>query len=104
MMRYPERGGASAILITMKVKIFYKQQMDYTRTVEDWLRDFERQTGRSIERVDPESLDGISFCRTYDILEFPSIVALSDDGVLQNIWRGTLMPSINEVNYYVKEY
>lgn len=102
-MRHPLQGGASAILISMKVKIFYKQQMDYTRLVEDWLRDFERQTGRTIEQIDPESREGISFCRAYDILEFPSIVALSDDGSLQNIWRGALLPTINEVDYYAKD-
>ncbi|NCU30352.1 hypothetical protein EOL73_00815 [Candidatus Saccharibacteria bacterium] len=87
----------------MKVKILYKEQMDYTRLVEDWLRDFKRQTGRDLEKIDPESREGVSLCRTYDILEFPSIIALGDDGTLQNYWRGIILPTINEVNYYAKD-
>ena len=97
------KGGSFAILISMKVKIIYKQQMDYTRAVEDWLRDFERRTGKTIETMDPESREGVMFCRTYDILEFPSIVALDGEGAVQNIWRGAMLPTINEVSYYVQD-
>lgn len=85
----------------MRVKIIYKQQMDYTRAVDDWLRDFQTRTGKTIETMDPESREGIDFCRTYDILEFPCIVALDDNGAVQNIWPGTMLPTINEVSYYV---
>jgi hypothetical protein len=67
----------------------------------DYLRDFERQTGHVLETVDPESAAGADFCRTYDIVEYPSIAALSDDGVLQNLWRGRPLPTISEVSYYV---
>lgn len=84
----------------MRVVVLSKDQTDYARTVTDYLRDFKRQTGRELEVMDPESPDGISFCQTYDILEFPTLVALSDDGILQNQWRGLPLPTISEVSYY----
>ncbi|HJM04334.1 MAG TPA: hypothetical protein QF549_01690 [Candidatus Saccharimonadaceae bacterium] len=74
--------------------------MDYTRTVLDYLRDFKMQTGRELEVMDPESPDGVMFCRAYDIMEFPTLVALSDDGHMQNQWRGLPLPTISEVSYY----
>jgi len=85
----------------MRVVVVYKQQTDYTRQVEDYMFDFKRQTGHDLEVLDPESLDGISFCGTYDILEYPTIIALSDDGQVQNQWRGLPLPTLSEVSYYV---
>lgn len=85
----------------MRTVVIYKENTDYARAVTDYLRDFRMQTGRDIESMDPESPDGISFCGAYDILEFPTIVALSDDGQMQNQWRGLPLPTISEVSYYV---
>lgn len=84
----------------MKVVVLSKDNMDYSRTVIDYLRDFKLQTGRELEVLDPESPDGVSFCQTYDILEFPTLVAISDEGVMQNQWRGLPLPTISEVSYY----
>ncbi|HMI09835.1 MAG TPA: hypothetical protein VK497_05575 [Candidatus Saccharimonadales bacterium] len=85
----------------MKAVIVYKDESDYAREVLDYLRDFKRQTGHDLETIDPETPDGIDFCRAYDIVEYPSVVAISDDGVMQNLWRGRPLPTISEVSYYV---
>lgn len=85
----------------MKAIIVFKEESDHAREVLDYLRDFERQTGHVLETIDPDTKDGSAFCRTHDIVEYPSIIALSDDGVLQNLWRGRPLPTISEVSYYV---
>lgn len=84
----------------MKVAVVYRDESDHARDVRDFLRDYESQTGRQLEVVDPDSPEGAQFCRTYDIVEYPSVVAATDDGVLQNLWRGLPLPLINEVSYY----
>ena len=84
----------------MRVMVVFKDNTDYARTVTDFLRDFEHQTGRSLDVIDPDSADGTDFCSVYGIIEYPTIVALSDDGVLQNMWRGLPLPTISEVSYY----
>ena len=85
----------------MRVVVIYKEETDYARQVTDYMRDFLRQTGHELETMNPESAEGISFTGTYDIMEFPTVVALSDDGRLQNMWRGLPLPTISEVSYYV---
>ena len=85
----------------MRVVVVYKDESDHGREVSDYLRDFERQTGHTLETIDPDTREGADFCRTYDIVEYPSIIALSDSGELQNYWRGTPLPTISEVGYYV---
>ncbi len=85
----------------MRVVVVYKDETDYAREVTDYLRDFKRQTGHDLETLNPDTADGMSFCRAYDMVEYPSVVALSDDGVMQNLWRGLPLPTISEVSYYV---
>lgn len=85
----------------MRVVVVYKDETDYAREVIDYLRDFTRQTGTELETIDPDTGEGSSFCSTYDIIEYPTIVAISDDGMLQNMWRGRPLPTISEVSYYV---
>lgn len=85
----------------MKVVIVYKDESEQARPVIDFLRDVKRQTGHDIEVIDPESVEGSSFCRVYDIVEYPTMVALDDDGRLQNTWRGLPLPTISEVSYYL---
>lgn len=85
----------------MRTVVVYKLESDHAREVLDYLRDFQRQTGHELEEINPESPDGAHFCRTYDIVEYPTVVALSDGGQLQNMWRGRPLPTISEVSYYV---
>ena len=80
----------------------YKIESDHARAVIDYMADFKRQTGKDLETIDPDTRDGSALCRTYDIVEYPSVVSLDDSGVLQNVWRGLPLPTISEVSYYVK--
>ncbi len=84
----------------MKVIAVYRSESEHGRAVEEYLRDFTHQTGRELESLDPDTKEGIEFCRVYDIVEYPTLVALSDDGHLQNSWRGQPLPTISEVSYY----
>jgi hypothetical protein len=86
----------------MRVVVVYKNQNDYTSTVDEFLHDFEYQTGHKLEVVDPESLQGIGFCETYDVVEYPSIIAISDNGAQQKLWRGLPLPTISDVSFYVQ--
>lgn len=85
----------------MRVVVVTRESTDYARRVEEFLENFIRQTGREIETLNPDTPDGATFCRAYDIVEYPTIIALSDDGQVQNIWRGVNFPTINELSYYV---
>lgn len=84
----------------MRVAIVYRYESDHARPVLDYLRDVKRQTGHDIEEIDPDSREGASFCRVYDIVEYPSLIALDDRGGLQHLWRGLPLPTISEVSYY----
>lgn len=85
----------------MRTVVVYKEETDYARAVIDYLRDFKRQTGHDLETINPDTPEGADFCRVYDVVEYPSMIAISDNGTLQNMWRGLPLPTISEVSYYV---
>lgn len=85
----------------MRVAVVYKYESDHARAVLDFLREFERQTGHKIEEINPETPAGEQTCRAYDIVEYPTMIAISDGGDLQNMWRGLPLPTISEVSFYV---
>jgi hypothetical protein len=87
----------------MRVVVITKENTDYARVVDTFITDFARQTGRELEVLDPDSSEGSSFCRTYDIVEYPSIIALGNDGQMQNLWAGAMLPTISEVSYYATQ-
>lgn len=59
------------------------------------------KTGQVLEEMSPDSIEGNNFCEVYDIVEYPTIIALSDSGQMQNLWRGLPLPTISEVSFYV---
>ena len=87
----------------MRVVVVTKPETDYARGVETFIGDFTRQTGHELEVLNPDELDGEQFARAYDIVEYPTIIALSSDGQVQNMWSGAMMPTISEVSYYVAQ-
>lgn len=87
----------------MRVVVIMREESEHYRQVATWLGDFKRQTGRDVEVLDPDSPEGAHFCRTYDVVEYPTMLALGNDGQLQNMWRGTALPTINEVSYYAAQ-
>lgn len=87
----------------MRVVVVARDNTDYARPVDTFMSDFARQTGRTLEIMSPDTPSGDSFCRTYDIVEYPTMVALSDSGQMQQIWRGLPLPTISEVSYYASQ-
>ena len=83
----------------MRVVCIYRDRQDYSRSVDEWLENFYRQTGREIETMDPDS--NVGFCEAYDVVEYPTILALDDSGAVLASWRGRTLPLINEVLFYM---
>lgn len=86
----------------MKTIVVYKDNSEHARAVETFMHDFAKQTGKVLDTLDPESREGADMCRTYDIVEYPAVVSLDDNGIMQTMWRGVPLPTISEVSYYAR--
>jgi hypothetical protein len=87
----------------MKTLVLYRPNSEHATMVESYIRDFKRQTGHDLQTMDIDSPEGMELCRLYDIVQYPAIIALDDRGSLQNSWRGTQLPLISELSYYVTD-
>lgn len=85
----------------MKTVIVYKDNSEHARAVLDFLRDFNRQTGKTLPTIDPESREGSMYCQAHDIMQYPTVIATNDDGHHLQTWSGLPLPTISEVSYYV---
>ena len=83
----------------MRVVRIFRDNQDYSRSVNEWLENFRRQTGREIEIMNPDT--NTSFCETYDVVEYPTILALDNNGAVRATWRGKSLPLVNEVLFYM---
>ena len=87
----------------MRVVIIWRDNEDYSRAVIDFMRDVEHRIGKTPESYSPDSPEGESIARSYDIVEYPSVLAINDDGKLVQLWRGTMLPKIDDVAFYLLE-
>ena len=85
----------------MRIVCVWKEQSDHAREVRDFLREFERTTGAEIESLDPDTRDGADFARVHDVVEYPTILALDERGAVAEQWRGTPLPMMSQVSYYL---
>ena len=88
----------------MRVVIVWRDESDYGRTVTEWLHDCERRIGVAPESLSPDEPEGESICKAYDIVEYPSMLAIDDGGKVMQMWRGRDLPRIDDVTYYLMEH
>lgn len=87
----------------MKTLVLYRPNSEHATLVEGYIRDFKRQTGHDLQTLDVDTPEGIEKCRLYGVVEYPTIIATDDQGTMQNSWRGTNLPLISELSYYVTD-
>ncbi len=83
----------------MKLVMVYREASERRLEVETFLNGFKRQTGREIETKNPDSREGADFCRTYDVVAYPTLIAITDDGTPISTWSDTL-PTISDASFY----
>ena len=83
----------------MKLLILYRPNSEHATEVESYVRDFERgyEAGKRLELVSLDTRDGAATASLYDIVAYPAILALADDGSILNVWQGKPLPLMGEV-------
>ncbi len=85
----------------MKVVVLYRPNSEHARKVEDFARDFAHyQVDKKLELVSLDTRDGASTATLYDVMQYPAILALRDDGQILKEWEGDMLPMMNEISFY----
>lgn len=88
--------------MVMKVVVLYRPNSEHSRLVEDFANDLSRRYSARIDLISLDTRDGASTASLYDIMQYPAVLALTNDGQLIKDWQGTSLPLMNEVSYYTQ--
>lgn len=85
----------------MKVLMLYRPNSEHAQKVEQFAREFNKYyIDHKLELVNLNTRDGASTALLYDVMQFPAVLAVTNDGQLIKEWHGETMPLMNEVSYY----
>lgn len=87
----------------MKVVILYRPRSNGRREIETFIHDFQsRYEDSHLEILDVDNRDGIAMATLYDVMSYPAILALRDDGSVLKSWEGEALPLMDDVAYYAQ--
>jgi hypothetical protein len=85
----------------MKIVILYKPNSDHGRVVEEYLHEFAvRNPEVSFNALSVETREGANTATLYDVMQYPSMLALRQDGSIAKSWQGLPLPLMNDVAYF----
>lgn len=86
----------------VKLLILYRPNSEHDTDVQSFVREFQRryEVGRKLELVSLNTRDGAATASLYDVVAYPAILVLGDDGSLVNFWQGMPLPLMDEVAAY----
>ena len=81
--------------------ILYRPNSEHERNVEEFVHEFKRrEPSRHIDLISLDAKEGATMAALYDIVQYPAILAMTDDGQLLQWWQGEQLPLMNEVAAY----
>lgn len=86
----------------VKTLVLYRPNSEHATDVESFVRDFQRryESGKKLELVSLNTRDGAATASLYDVVAYPAILVLGDDGSLLSLWQGMPLPLMDEVAAY----
>jgi hypothetical protein len=93
--------SAYARIKHMKAVFLYRPNSEFSRIVEDYARDFEGSRGKPIKLLSLDTVEGADLARLYDIVQYPALVVITDDGQLLRAWQGEHLPLMDEVSGFL---
>ncbi len=85
----------------MKLHFLYHPESDHRRLVEEYVDNARRLRGIDIELVSLETKEGSNMASLYDIVQYPCLILVEDNGQVAKLWQGSELPLLDEVSGYL---
>lgn len=87
----------------MKVLVLYRPNSEHGRVVEEFIHDFQRRyQGERLEVLNIDTRDGSAMATLYDVVSYPAVLVVANDGIIQRCWMGDSLPLMEEVFSYAR--
>jgi hypothetical protein len=86
----------------VKLLILYRPDSEHETDVTSFVRDFQRryEVGQKVELVSLNTREGVAIASLYDVVAYPAVLVLGDNGSLINFWQGLPLPLMDDVAGY----
>jgi len=85
----------------MKVLILYRPNSEHGRLIEEFVHDYQqRHQATHLEVLSIDTREGSAMATLYDIMQYPAILVVQNDGSVQRSWEGDSLPLMDEVASY----
>jgi hypothetical protein len=85
----------------MRIVILYRPQSEHARVVEEFIQNYrDHHSSGRLDVLNVDSREGSDMISLYDIMQYPTILALSNDGSVLHTWEGDMLPLQDEVAAY----
>lgn len=83
----------------------YRPNSEHGRQVSDFLRDLDRMGSGSnkIDEVNVDTREGSAIASLYDVMSYPKVMVVADDGRLIQDWEAGTLPLLSDINFYVNQ-
>jgi hypothetical protein len=90
----------------MRVMVVYRPNSEHGRMVSDFLRDLARlnpSTTNKVEEVNVDTREGSAVASLYDVMSYPKVMVVADDGRLIQDWESGTLPLLNDISFYINQ-
>jgi hypothetical protein len=87
----------------VRLLILYRPNSEHSARIEEFAHDFQSRhnIGKKLELLSLSTRDGAATASLYDVVAYPAILVLADDGSVLNSWEGDSLPLMDEVAGYL---
>jgi len=86
----------------MRLCFLYHPVSEHGRQVEEYAREFARKYTKTPELISVDTPQGSEMAKLYDVVQYPALLAVDNNGGLLKYWQGDLLPLMDEVAGYVR--
>lgn len=87
----------------MRIIIIYRPISEHGRIVEEYAHELEKSHGVTPELLSIDTREGADMARLYDVVAYPTILALRNDGSFADMWSGEHLPLVNDIIAYTRQ-
>lgn len=85
----------------MKILVLYRPNSEHSRHIEEFIHNYQAvHDARHLEVVNLDTREGAATATLYDIMQYPAIMVVQNDGYVQKLWQGSDLPLMDEVASY----
>jgi hypothetical protein len=84
----------------MKVLVLYRPNSEHGRLIEEFIYDYQSRHSDRLEILNIDTREGSAMATLYDVVQYPAILVLQNDGYLYKSWQGDQLPLMDEVASY----